>query len=49
LGEKETAQQHYNDAVGWIEDSQNDNKITLSFRDEAAELLGVDNKRPAEE
>jgi tetratricopeptide (TPR) repeat protein len=42
LGEKEAARQHYNNAVGWIEKSQIDDEITLGFRDEAAELLGID-------
>jgi Flp pilus assembly protein TadD len=46
LGEKETAQQHYNDAAGWIEKNQNDDEITLGFRAESAVLLGIDSNGP---
>jgi tetratricopeptide (TPR) repeat protein len=42
LGENEAARQHYDDAVGWIDQNQADDEILLGFRAEAAKLLRID-------
>lgn len=42
LGETGSARQHFDDATRFIKQESNEDVITLSFRDEAAELLGVD-------
>ena len=49
LGEKETARQHYDEAVKFIELNQNEDKTTLSFRREAAELLGIDDSESTQQ
>ncbi|MEZ6073239.1 MAG: hypothetical protein R3C10_23955 [Pirellulales bacterium] len=50
LGDKETARHHYDEAVRFIEQDHIDDQITLGFRSEAAELLGIDAdaRQPAE-
>jgi WD40 repeat protein/serine/threonine protein kinase len=42
LGEKEAARQHYDDAVGWIDQYQFGDEILHGFRAEAVKLLGID-------
>ena len=49
LGEKDAARQHYDDAAAWIGKNENENEITLGFRTEAAELLGIDDTKPKPE
>lgn len=50
LGDKDAARRHYDDAVAWIEQDQAEgeevDELLLSFRDEAAELLGIEPRAP---